>query len=264
MQERVIDVSRYQGTIDWRKVKAAGVYGAIVRVGVESRWFTDDRLDRKAHENLKGAIDAGLHVGAYLYATAQTKDSAEMEAVWLNKQIAQYKGKLDLPIYYDVEGNMLKLPRAVLTDITAEFIAGVEKCGWWAGLYAGKYTMRDNLDMSRIRATVWLAQYNVRPTYEGAFDMWQFTDAYRVNGIDGNVDCSWLYRDFPKEIRAAGLNGYQKTGDVDGDGKLTAEDARLALRQALGKDPKTEAADYDGDGDVTAEDARAILRDALK
>lgn len=264
MKERVIDVSRWQGTIDFNKIKAAGVYGVIVRVGAESRYFTADRLDRKAHENLLGAIKAGLHVGAYLYATALSSANSQLEAKWLDEQIAPYKGKLDLPVYYDVEGNMLKQSKSQLTAEVKAFVAEMESRGWWTGLYTGKYVMRDQLDMSQIGCTVWLAQYNTEPTYNGPFDMWQFTDKWRVDGIAGNVDCSWLYRDLPTEIRAAGLNGYNKPGDVDGDGKVTAEDARLALRQALGKDPKTSAADYDGDGDVTAEDAREILRDALK
>lgn len=273
---RGIDVSYYQGYIDWTKVKDSGVEAVIVRVGNQDSAGTGDyRLDRYALRNLKGAIDAGLHVGAYLFASLRTEAGAREEAKWLATVLEPFKGRLDMPIYYDLEGDICQLPKKTLTAMVRGFCEELEKRGWFAGLYTGKYVMRDNLYANQIWCTVWIAQYpyssgitferaeKLKSSYEGDHGAWQFTSLGTVPGINGAVDLDLFYRDFPAIIRGAGLNGYNK-GDVDGDGKVTSADAREAMRQALGMAAQTAAADVDGDGKVTAADAREIMKRAIE
>ncbi len=286
MATQVIDVSTHNGTIDFQKVRAAGVENVIIRCGFTGygRSHTLNK-DARFEENYKKAKEAGLHVGAYYYAVALTEEDADREAAFV---LSLLKDKqFELPVYYDVEDthsttqagvltqNMSGLSKAQLTAIVNRFCETVEKAGYFVGIYSGKYWFRDKLDMSVLnRYTVWLAHWAAQTDYTGPYALWQYTDSGSVDGISGNVDMSYLYQDFAPVIKRLGLNGFPKQseqeepavlkGDVNGDGLFTEDDALLTLRRSVGlisfTEKQTLAADMDGDGEITVADAREILR----
>ena len=284
MATQVIDVSTHNGSIDFKKVRDAGVENVIIRCGFTGygRSHTLNK-DARFEENYKKAKEAGLNVGAYYFSVALTEADALREAAFV---LSLLNGKqFELPIYYDVEDvhdtsaagvltqNMQGLSKAQLTAIVNRFCDTVEKAGYFVGIYSGKYWFRDEMDMSVLnRYTVWLAHWVAQTDYTGPYGLWQYTDSGRVDGISGNVDMNYLYQDFTPVIKRLGLNGFPKQtaepailkGDADGDGSVTEDDALLTLRRAVGLETFTaaqdKAADMDNDGAITAEDAREILR----
>ncbi len=286
MATQVIDVSTHNGTIDFQKVRAAGIENVIIRCGFTGYGKSHTlNKDARFEENYRKAKEAGLNVGAYYYAVALTEADADREAAFV---LSLLKDKqFELPIYYDVEDmhdtraagvltqNMQGLSKAQLTAIVNRFCDTLEKAGYFVGIYSGKYWFRDELDMSVLnRYTVWLAHWTAQTDYTGPYALWQYTDSGSVDGIQGNVDMNYLYQDFAPIIKRLGLNGFPKQtaptepailkGDVDGDGEITEDDALLTLRRSVGLATFTEtqenAADMDDDGEITAADAREILR----
>ena len=202
-----IDVSIYQGAIDWTKVKAAGIDFAIVRAGYGRDFPGQD--DPNFQANVAGAQAAGLHVGAYHYSYAKTPEMAADEAAFCLRLIRGLK--LDMPVYFDIEDPKQKnLGKALITEIAKAFCSVVEAAGYYAGIYANLDWLNNRLDMSKLPYTVWLAQWASKPTYKGKFDMWQYTSDGSVDGIKGRVDRNECYVDFPGIIREKGLNGVSK------------------------------------------------------
>lgn len=218
MATKVIDVSRWNGAIDFKKVKASGVTGVIIKAGVTG-YGAGHSMERDANfeTNYKNAKAAGLNVGAYYYSGAMTEDFAVKEA---NYFLSLLKGKeFDLPVYMDVEEshsptNMPSLGKTKLTAIVYKWCETVEKAGYFTGFYTMKSWCNTNLDMEKLaRFTFWLAHYTTKTTYTGTYAMWQYSSTGKVNGINGNVDMNWCYVDFPAQIKAAGLNGYKKDSE---------------------------------------------------
>lgn len=188
----IIDVSEHNGNIDWAKVKAAGVTGAIIRCGYGKDLKKQD--DKKFTRNMDGAINAGLDIGVYLYSYATNTSSAESEAKHVLRLVDPYKANINLPIYYDLEEpgteNAAKANAVVFGDI-------IEKAGYWCGVYASLSwfnTYLSGLD----RFTKWVAAWGsnngkpgTKPTIKNC-DLWQYTSKGKVNGISGNVDCNEL------------------------------------------------------------------------
>lgn len=215
MANRVIDVSRSNGAIDFNKVKADGIWGVIIKAGVTGygashSMYKDDNFEK----NYAAAKAAGLHVGAYYFSGAMTEDFAVKEAKYFLSIIS---GKqFDLPVYMDVEEehsptNMAGLGRAKLTAVVKKWCQTVEDAGWYTGFYTAKSWCQSYLNMSDLSEfTLWLAHWTSQTDYTGAFGMWQYSDSGRVAGISGNVDMNYCYMDFPAIIKTAGLNGYKK------------------------------------------------------
>ena len=284
MSVKAIDVSTHNGSIDFKKVKAAGIDNVIIRCGFTGYGKSHTlNKDERFEENYKKAKEAGLNVGAYYFSVALTEADADREAAFV---LSLLKDKqFELPIYYDVEDvhntsqagvltqNMDGLSKSALTAIVNRFCETVEKAGYFVGIYSGKYWFRDKMDMSVLnRYTVWLAHWTTKTDYTGPYALWQYTDSGRVDGITTAVDMNELYQDFAPVIRRLGLNGFPKQnaepvvlmGDADGDGEVTEDDALLTLRRSIGLESFTKEqdarADMDGDGAITAADAREILR----
>lgn len=218
MATKVIDVSRWNGAIDFKKVKASGVTGVIIKAGVTG-YGAGHSMERDANfeTNYKNAKAAGLNVGAYYYSGAMTEDFAVKEA---NFFLSLLKGKeFDLPVYMDVEEthsptNMPSLGKTKLTSIVYKWCETVEKAGYFTGFYTMKSWCNTYLDMAKLsRFTFWLAHYTNKTTYTGTYAMWQYSSTGKVAGISGNVDMNWCYVDFPSQIKAAGLNGYKKESE---------------------------------------------------
>lgn len=193
MEYKGIDISKYQGNVDFKKVKDTGIQFVIARIGYG---MYENQKDPKFEEYYKGATDNNLPIGVYLYSYALSVEDAEKEAdmalKWLNKR------KLNLPVYYDIEDKSQQiLSKTTLTNMATAFCKKIEKAGYWAGIYANKYWLTTFLDSKALeeKFTIWVAQYNTTNTYKGKYDMWQYTSSGRVNGINGNVDMNILYRD---------------------------------------------------------------------
>lgn len=200
-----IDVSKWQQSIDWKKVKAAGIEFAIIRAAYGTE------IDRLFEYNYKNAKAAGMPVGCYLYSIATSKEEAEKEADYL---ISILKGKqLEFPVGFDIEDTKKQggLTRERITEVTKAFCDRMEKAGYYVCIYSMKAWLTDKLLMSKLsRYDVWVAQWNKECTYTGNYGMWQYSDSGKVAGIDGNVDLDYAYKDYAKIIKEAGLNGFTK------------------------------------------------------
>ena len=188
-----IDVSHWQGDIDFDALKEAGVEFIIIRVGTADGIDGDYVLDRKFIQNIEGANKVGIPVGIYFYSYADTKERAIADANWILEQIEGYD--VDLPIAFDWENwsfyNDFNLSFFGLTDMANSFLDVFEDAGYEGMLYSSKnYLERIWLDTNY---PIWLAHYTSQTNYEGDFDFWQLCNNGRVDGIDGDVDINIRY-----------------------------------------------------------------------
>lgn len=203
-----IDVSKWQGNIDWKAVKSKSVEFSIVRAGYGRE---KSQIDRKFEANYSGCKAAGIPVGAYWYNYATDVEGAKLEA---QACIAALKGKqFEFPIYYDIEEKAtLETGKENVSAIARTFCEALEKAGYFVGIYSMKSALDSYFtDEVKKAYTVWLAHVGVeRSSYSGSYDMWQYSWKGAVEGIKGDVDLDYCYKDFPKIIKDAGLNGYKK------------------------------------------------------
>lgn len=195
---RGIDVSEWQGAIDWDKVKNSGIEFAIIRTGYGRG---GNQADEYYVRNVKGAKKAGIKVGLYHYSYAESPEDAIKEAEFCLRIIDNEK--LDLPIYFDIEDKMSigQLDKNTRTQMCINFCSTIEKAGYWAGVYANKNWFDNylNYDELKARYTIWLAHYGIdSPSLD--CDIWQYTSSGKVNGISGKVDMNYMYRDLLDEI----------------------------------------------------------------
>lgn len=199
----MIDVSTYNGDIDWNAVKAAGVDYAIIRVGY--RGYGTARLvqDRCFEQNMRGAINAGIRVGAYIVTQAVNTEEAVEEASFIVEKCRGYNVTLPLAIDVEWAGNSYEEGRAnsisasTRTDVINAFARTVMNSGYAAMAYANKDWFENKIYSGNLFSSckIWLAQYrNTEYTYGGRVNMWQYTSKGRVDGINGDVDISaWVY-----------------------------------------------------------------------
>ena len=242
MKYKGIDVSKYQGNINFKKVKNY-IDFAIIRIGY-GRY--ESQKDPKFESNYEGFKDCNVPVGVYLYSYAKSVSDAKKEAdvviKWLNGR------KLNLPVYYDIEDkSQINLGKNTLTSMCEAFCEKIEDAGYWAGIYANKYFFTTYLDYKKLekKYTIWVAQYNNTNTYKGKYDMWQYTSSGKVSGINGNVDMNYLYRNIFININGnsssvtdlPNLSNYKGTSIVDGlksVGFDSSFEARKTLYKKLG------------------------------
>jgi len=190
-----IDVSKWNGTIDWKAVKNSGVSYVIIRCGY--RGSTQGMLieDPLFNTNIKGAIEAGLKVGVYFFSQATDEIEAVEEASYVLDKVKNYK--LSYPVFLDVEpsgGRGDKIDKATRTAVCKAFCETIQRAGYTAGIYANKTWLDEKIDASQLSAyKIWLAQYAATPTYTGRYDMWQYTSKGKINGISGDVDLNTSY-----------------------------------------------------------------------
>lgn len=192
MERKVIDVSYYQGTIDWEKVKADGVEGVIIRCGYGNN--TSSQEDKKWKRNADECTRLGIPFGTYLYSYAKTEEESRSEAAHVLKLIAGYK--LSYPVYIDLEEAGTESHAVKGAKIFCDII---KKSGYMAGVYSNQSWFREVVGNQLDQYTKWCARYSAeRPIV--SCDMWQYTSEGRVDGISGNCDMNICYRDFPAEI----------------------------------------------------------------
>jgi GH25 family lysozyme M1 (1,4-beta-N-acetylmuramidase) len=206
MKTNGIDVSRHQGTIEWDKVKKAGVQFAILRAGYGK---LVSQKDKSFETNYAACKKHKIPVGAYWYSYATTAEDAKKEAAACIEVI---KGKqFEYPIYFDIEDDtQTKLGKTKCTAIVKAFCDALEKAGYWVGVYSFKAFLEANISKEvRERYAVWVAHTGVKETtYSGQFAMWQHSHTGDVDGIKGDVDMNECYYDYPKAIKTKGKNGY--------------------------------------------------------
>lgn len=188
-----IDVSSWQGEIDWSKVRTAGVEFAMIRVGYQAEYGGEYTLDQSFEDNITGALAAGLPIGVYFYSCADSVDEARRQAEWVLAQVGDRP--LALGVAFDWEEwsdfNRAGMSFYTLQKAADTFLGTVEAAEYDSMLYGSKNYL-DKFWQSNTHA-VWLAQYYDRPTYSRPFQMWQLTDTGAVPGISGFVDLDIRY-----------------------------------------------------------------------
>ena len=194
-----IDVSKWQGEIDFEKVKNAGASFVMIRVGSQSGTGGDYVLDPTFKQNIENALKNDVKVGVYFYSYADSEKEAKKQANWVIKQIKDYD--ISLPIVFDFESfdafNEMELSIFGLNQIANTFIDTVDDAGYNGVLYGSKNYL--NAIWKYHTAPVWLAHYTDQTDYDGEYFMWQMCDDGKIDGIDGYVDIDILYKNSSSE-----------------------------------------------------------------
>lgn len=200
-----IDVSVHNGTIDWQRVKNAGIGFAILRAGYGK---VASQKDKKFEDNYAGAKAAGIPVGAYWYSYARTVDEARQEA---ETCISILRGKqFEYPIFFDVEEKAtLNTGKSNCSAMIRAFCEVLEKAGYWVGLYTSRSVLGTHIeDDIKTRYALWAAEWGARLNYSGSVGIWQYSDKGKVDGINGYVDLDEGYVDYARIVKEKGLNGF--------------------------------------------------------
>ena len=197
----VIDVSVWNGNIDWQAVKASGIDYAIIRVGYRGYGTGALVLDSMFDRNMREATAAGIQVGAYIVTQAVNTQEAVEEASFIIEKCRSYN--VTLPLVIDVEaaagddgpgrGDLISVSDR--TAVINAFAQTVKNAGYTPMVYANKNWMNNYIYANDIVSycRVWVAQYNSECTYDKRFNMWQFTSSGEIGGISGSVDINaWL------------------------------------------------------------------------
>ena len=190
-----IDVSKWQGDINFEKVKEAGATFVMMRIGVQTKQNGELTIDPYFKQNLERAKNAGLKVGVYLYSIATSKNEAINHANWVIDTLN--KENLELPIVFDWENwskwNTYKLSFYDINDIANSFLKTIENNGYKGMLYSSKYYL-ENIWTNKLNYPVWLAHYTNKTNYKGDYMMWQLSNTGKIDGIYGDVDINVLYK----------------------------------------------------------------------
>lgn len=192
-----IDVSKWQGEIDWDKVKNDGIEFVIIRCGYRGSVTGTLVEDPYFEQNIRGATAAGLQVGVYFFTQAVNEVEAVEEASMVVSLIRDYE--LTYPVFIDTEGaggdgRADSLSVEDRTAVCEAFCTTVANAGFEAGVYASRNWYNKNLETASLEDfVIWLAEYRSVPIYQGYYQMWQYTSKGSVNGISGNVDMNISY-----------------------------------------------------------------------
>ncbi len=193
-----IDVSVYQGDIDWEAVAQSGVEFAIIRLGYRGYSQGAIQLDRNFEQNMRGALEAGLDVGVYFFSQATTVLEAEEEADFVLENLRGYP--ITFPVVFDWEfvtadqARTHEMEGEALTDCALAFCELVATAGYTPMVYFNQdigyfYYQLDELD----QYPFWLAEYDSKPDFFYDFEIWQYTHTGTVPGIQGSVDLNLAF-----------------------------------------------------------------------
>ena len=207
-----IDVSKWQGNVNFQKVKDSGISFVIIRAGYGN---LTSQKDKCFEENYRKAKAAGFDVGAYWYSYAMSVEEAREEA---KACLSVIKGKqFEYPVYFDLEEQkQFAKGREFCDSIVNAFCSELEKNGYFVGLYISRSPLERFISESTAKKyALWVAEYNSKCRYKGDYGMWQYSSKGKVNGISGNCDMNYCYKNYPSVIKNGGFNGYGKKKSVD-------------------------------------------------
>ncbi len=201
-----IDVSVYQGKVDWETVKEEGVDFAIIRAGYGKHLNQEDKY---FDTNMKGAKEAGIDCGAYWFSYATTPEAAIQEADVFYEVIKEYE--FEYPVFFDYETNaQFELDSKESTEIIHAFCKRMESYGYYVSLCSYVYFMNTRIEPEIYNQyDAWIAHYDVQvPNFKYSHGMWQYSSTGTVGGIEGPVDLDYAYYDYPQIMKDCGLNGF--------------------------------------------------------
>ena len=205
---RGIDVSAWQGKIDFQKVKQSGIDFVIIRAGYGK---VASQKDPYFETNYKNAKAAGLQVGAYWYSYASSIAEAKEEAAVC---LSILKGKqFEYPIYFDLEEpKQFAQGKSFCSQLVYTFCNALEKAGYFAGFYISRSPLQTHISAEVAkRYALWVAEYGPKCNYSGTYGIWQYSSSGKVPGISGNTDMDTSYVDYPSIIKSGGYNGFKKS-----------------------------------------------------
>ncbi|MBP0965087.1 MAG: glycoside hydrolase family 25 protein [Oscillospiraceae bacterium] len=198
-----IDVSYFQGYIDWEKVKASGIEFVMLRIGYRGYESGKLNMDERFAEYIEGAEDAGLHVGVYFFSQAVHPEEALEEAKFVAEILDGYK--IAYPVVYDwemigtSEARTDEVSPEVLNQCCVAFCDYIRQSGYTAMIYANRRTALMKMNMSRLKEyDFWLAEYRDEPSYPYIFTMWQYASDGKIDGIETEVDMNISFIDYAK------------------------------------------------------------------
>ena len=208
MNTKGIDISKWNGNINFNLVKAAGIDFVIIKAGgYESGPYKDPMFET----NYKKAKAAGLNVGAYYFAGKNFKD-ALTGTLYAGHFYSLIQGKeFEYPVFIDVEAQDVRYKDGI-TDATVNFCEALEKMGYFVGIYASDISgYKNRLHHDKIKQFAhWVARYGSEPTICKEYQLWQYSSKGSVRGIIGSVDMDISKVDYTKIMKSKGLNGFKK------------------------------------------------------
>ncbi len=207
MNIKGIDVSQWQGEINFNKVKSGGVDFVILRGGY-GKYIS--QKDPYFDKNYSRAKKAGLNVGVYWFSYAESEADAKEEARVCLEVIKNKK--FEYPVYFDLEEQtQFDKGKAFCSSLVKCFCGELEKAGYFTGLYISSAPLKKYITKEVAeRFALWIAEYGSRCTYRGSYGMWQYSCKGKINGISNDVDMDTSYVDYPDIIKNGGFNGYKK------------------------------------------------------
>lgn len=190
-----IDVSEHNGTLDWGKIKAAGIDFAILRTG-----YGTTHIDNQWEQNIRGALGQGIPVGVYHFSYAISPLGAKKEGEFVCSILEPFRGKIFLPVFYDFEYDTVDyaarqgvtLGKQAFNDHAEAFCEAVAQGGYTPGVYYNLDYLRRFVDMTRLGKYVrWYAQYAAAPTVQD-YGIWQYSSTHSIPGISGRFDANLL------------------------------------------------------------------------
>lgn len=235
-----IDVSKWNGNINWAQVKASGVEFAIIRAGYRGSTQGSIMEDPYFQRNMQGAISNGIKVGVYFFSMARTEEEAIQEAAWVVSAIRKYS--VTYPVAFDLEswgtGRIADVSYSQLTSNAIAFLGYIKSSGYTPMMYASKNDFNNRWQTSRISGCkFWLAHYTDKTDYRGSYQMWQYSSKGSVPGISGYVDMNIAYFSYsntaePKHTCSFNLEKVTK--------EATCSEKGIAVYRCACGDSKTE------------------------
>ena len=195
MEIKGIDVSEFQGNIDWEKVKSSDIKYAIIKFG-NIYDYDENYLDSKFEINYKKCQELGIKTGIYIYNYCNSVNTLKKSLEWVFEKLDNKK--LEMPIYLDMEDKDIQGETVeTLTNICNEFANYIKNKGYKAGVYANLNWLENELKPADFDKdiSVWVAQYYTECQYTGAYNIWQYTSSRKVDGVSGNCDMDYLYNE---------------------------------------------------------------------
>lgn len=196
-----VDISKYQGEVDFYQLKDAGIDYVMLRVGARGYSSGNIIIDEYFATNIQKATEAGLDIGVYFYSQALTEEEAIEEANIVIQSLAGYT--LQYPVAFDMEyvendtARVEALTRADKTKITKAFLDTIQAAGYRAMIYGNKEWLIKRIDLSQLKDyEVWLSQQKDIPDYPYKFSMWQYTTSAEIHGIDGYANLNICFIDY--------------------------------------------------------------------